>query len=291
LFVKHNVIALPLTLGLWLAWHDRRAALRFAAAGLAAGIVGLALCVGIFGTNFIDGLLSPRAFGKLDVFRGAVLYLSQMQVPLVIAALGAMSVRDRYSGFFLAYLAVAFLVGAIELGGAGVNVNAMFEAAIAFSLALGHLAGRWKPGSLRLWTVAACAAALLVAAGLDGNQRVYLVRPWLQDQRAKQASTLRAVQLLAARPGRAVCETIVLCYWAHKDFELDPFNYNQGVRARRKDANVMLQRIETHVYSGVQILPDRTQNSLPNNAREALIDRYRVGPYLGPNSPAGVLYF
>jgi len=96
---------------------------------------------------------------------------------------------------------------------------------------------------------------------------------------------------LAGHPGRAVCEAIVLCYWAHKDFEFDPFNYNQGVRAGLKDADAMLQRIESRVYSGIQIMPERLQNSLPDNAREALLYRYRAGPYLGPNSPAGVLNF
>jgi hypothetical protein len=291
LFVKHNVVALPLVLFLWLLFHDRRAGWRFAVAGLVTGLAGLALCGALFGTDFFRGLLAPRTYSRVEIFRRGVTHLSQMQIPLAIAALGAVSIRDRYFTLFLGYLAASLLIGLIQLSGAGVAYNAMFEAVIALSLCLGHLAGKWRARPLRLWTIAACAGALLVAVGLDGNQRIYLVRPWLQDENAKQASTLRAIQLLAGHPGRAVCEAIVLCYWAHKDFEFDPFNYNQGVRAGLKDADAMVQRIESRVYSGIQIMPERLQNSLPNNAREALLYHYRAGPYLGPNNPAGVLYF
>ena len=290
LFVKHNIVALPLTFLLWLVVYDRRAALRFAVAGLATGLAGLALCAALFGADFFHGLLAPHAYSRLDIVRYGLLHLSQMQIPIAVTLLGAITLRDRYFVLFIAYFAAAMIIGMIELGGAGVDYNAMFEAVIAMSLCLGHRAGRWRGHPFRLWTVAACAGSLLLAVGLDANSRVYLVQPWLQDEAAKQATTLSAVRLLAAQPGRAVCETIVLCYWAHKEFEYDPFNYNQGVRAGIKDPNAMLQRIESGAYSGVQITAGRSLNSLPNNAREALLYRYRAGPYLGPGSP-GVLYF
>jgi hypothetical protein len=291
LFVKHNIVALPVTFLLWLAVYDRGAALRFGAAGLATGLAGLALCAVLFGANFFHGLLAPRAYSRIDIFRYGLVHLSQMQIPITITLLGAITLRDRYFRLFIGYLAAAMIVGMIQLSGAGVGYNAMFEAVIALSLCLGHRAGRWRGHPFRVWTVAACAGALLLAVGLDGNRRIYLVRPWLQEEAARQVTTLRAVRLLAARPGRAVCETILLCYWAHKPFEYDPFNYNQGVRAGTKDLNAMLQRIESGAYSGVQIKPEHSLNSLPNNAREALLYRYRPGPYLGPNSPVGVLYF
>jgi hypothetical protein len=290
LFVKHNIVALPLTLLLWLAVRDRRAAMRFAAAGLTTGIAGLALCGALFGMDFFRGLLAPRSYSYLEMVRRGFVHLSQMQIPLAIAVLGALGARDRYFSLFFMYLAVALFIGLTELSGAGVNVNAMFEALIALSLCLGHLAGKWRDRPQRLWTIVACAATLLIAVGLDSNQRIYRVRPWLEDERAKQASTLRAVELLAAQPGRAACATIVLCYWAHKEFEFDPFNYNQGVRAGLKDPNAMLQRIENRVYSGVQIMPEPS-NLLPSNARDAVLEHYRPGPSLGPDSPVGVLYF
>ena len=291
LFVKHNIVALPLVFLLWLAVYDRRAALRFAIAGLATGLAGIALCGALFGTDFFRGLLAPRAYSGPEIFRRGLVHLSQMQVPIAITVLAAITLRDRYFVLFATYFAAAMIIGMVQLGADGVNYNAMFEAVIALSLCLGHRVGKRRGHPFRLWAIAACAVALLVAVGLEGNQRVYLVRPWLQDQSEKQASTLRAILMLAEQPGRAVCETIVLCYWAHKDFEFDPFNFNQGVRAKLKDPNAMLQRIESQEYSSVQIMPERSQNSLPANAREALMDHYRPGPYLGPDSPAGVLYF
>src|SRR5262249_28833447 len=49
LFVKHNIVALPLALLIWLAIHDRRAATRFAVSGLVMGLTGLVLCEALFG--------------------------------------------------------------------------------------------------------------------------------------------------------------------------------------------------------------------------------------------------
>src|SRR6185312_10323393 len=51
LFVKHNLIALPIASALWLALADRRAAMKFAATGMAAGLAGLLLFYLVYGVG------------------------------------------------------------------------------------------------------------------------------------------------------------------------------------------------------------------------------------------------
>src|SRR6202012_2252193 len=60
LFIKHNLLALPLAAGLWLLLQDRRAGLHFLLWGAAFALAGLVLFQLKFGTSLIGQLMSPR---------------------------------------------------------------------------------------------------------------------------------------------------------------------------------------------------------------------------------------
>ena len=59
-FVKHNIIAMPLTAFLWLGLRRRREALKCFCVAAIAMITGIALCYALFGRNFFLNILSPR---------------------------------------------------------------------------------------------------------------------------------------------------------------------------------------------------------------------------------------
>ena len=71
-FIKHNAIAMPLTVFLWLGLHRRREAVKcFCVAGIAI-ITGIAACYTLFGSNFFLNILSPRHYslkGELSALR------------------------------------------------------------------------------------------------------------------------------------------------------------------------------------------------------------------------------
>jgi hypothetical protein len=276
LFVKHNIIALPLAFAVWLAIHDRRAAMRFVAAGIVTAGVGLACCRLAFGPEFLSSLDAPRQYLPVRGWRHAVEWLFPMQLPILLAVLGAVLDRDnRTTTLFAGYLLIAVVLACALAGGAGVNFNLMFEVVIAFSLAAGQLIARLRSQrSLRRWAIAGYAFAALINAGLVGTKDEFLLRPWIAAMHAREAATAATVRLLAERPGPALCETPILCYWAHKPLELDAFNFGQGVIAGTKDERIVLQRIAAGHYGAIEFAGG---------------DPAQTGPgFLGPRLPAAV---
>jgi hypothetical protein len=255
LFVKHNILALPLAVAVWLAVYNRRAALRFGAAGVATGALGLAACLAAFGTNFISSLLTPRQYIPVRAWRHAVEWLMPVEVPVLLAFLGAAVDREnRATVLFSLYLLVALGLTWLLAGGSGVNFNLMFEVVIAFSLAAGQLVAalRHRP-AFRRWAIASYAIAAVVNAGLVGTKDELLLRPWIAAQHAREAASLATIRILAERPGPALCENPAFCYWAGKPFEFDSFNFEEGVAAGTKNEGMILQRISSGVYGAVEL--------------------------------------
>jgi hypothetical protein len=274
LFVKHNILALPLAAAVWLAVYHRRAAIGFAVAGVATGALGLATCLAAFGPDFISSLLAPRQYIPARAWRHAVEWLMPIELPVLLAFLGAVVDRgNRATVLFSLYLLIALGLAWLLAGGAGVNFNLMFEVVIAFSLAAGQLvAALHRQPALRRWAIGGYAVAALVNAGLVGTKDELLLRPWIAAQRAREAATLETMRMLAARPGPALCENPALCYWAGKPFELDPLNFEEAVTAGTKDEGIVLGRIASGYYGIVEL-----------NARNS--DQASA---LGPRIPAAV---
>src|SRR6266700_3868936 len=270
LFIKHNIVALPIAFVLWLFIYDRRASFRFAMAGLATGGLGLMLCFAFFGPDFFTGMLAPRVYSLTDGYRYALLGLEPMKIPLFLSVLSAILVRDRYARFFLMYLCVALPIGIIQRTGAGVAINAVFEVLFAASLGVGYLLGHAPTRAIRHWAISACALALIVDIGVNADREIYLISPWIAEQQAKEAQTREQIGLLSEHPGPAICQIPVLCYWAHKPFEVDPFNFVQGLHAGIKDDKELLERVASGYYGVVQIIPSVGQDSLATVLQDAL---------------------
>jgi hypothetical protein len=254
LLVKHNIVALPLAVALWLAAHNRRAAVTFIATGVVAGAVGLAICLAAFGHDFIAGLLAPRRYFPERAWRHAVEWTMPLEVPILLAFLAATIDRsNRHTLLFALYLLIAFALACLLAGGFGVNFNLMFEVLIAVALAAGQLLARLRPQPpLRHWALGAYAVAALVAAGMAGNKDELLLRPWITAERARAAAARETVRMIADRAGPALCENPALCYWAGKPLELDPLNFEEGVAAGTKDENLVLRRIASGYYAVIE---------------------------------------
>jgi hypothetical protein len=63
-FVKHNIIAMPMTAFFWLTLNQRREAVKCLCVALIAIAAGTAICYAAFGRDFFEHLIAQAVFGK-----------------------------------------------------------------------------------------------------------------------------------------------------------------------------------------------------------------------------------
>jgi hypothetical protein len=293
LFIKHSIVAMPLAVAAWLLIYDRRAGFAFMATGAVCIAAGLVLCRAAFGSNFLAGLQAARQYSIVDGYRKVVPWLMPMQAPLSLAALSIMRpMRDRHAVLFALYVGTALIVGAVTATGNGITFNSMFETVIALSLACGHLMGRLgrrqmsAPRGLRPLAIAVAVLCLLLSFGFRAGGDVVRVLAWARAMRAEETETREAVAIIAARPGAALCETLVLCYWAGKPFALDAFNFGEAVRVGTRDDSALVDRISAGAYTSAQVEDASADHPprLPPRALAALREHFvtvPIAPVLG----------
>jgi len=293
LFVKHNNIALPMTLGVWLLVFDRTAGLRFIATGIVAGCLGLLAAWLAFGPAFVTSLLAPRVYSLPLAARQALDWLGPMKPLVILAAIPVVVYpRDRTALLFGGYLAAALLVGCMVAAGSGTGPNAMYEVVIAASLAIGHLVakagqiGLLRAAHLRACVIVAAAFATVVTPDFYTAKDVLMLPSWLAVQRQREAATRQAVQFIAGQPGPALCSTPTYCYWAGKPFEADPFNFGQAVLTRQRPVAELTDRIIAGDYGTIEFfdawddaaLPANRQVDIRSAVMAAIEQRYRQVP-------------
>ena len=146
LFIKHTLIAIPVACVIWLVTFDRRAGYALLIAGVASITVGIVCCAWIFGPGFLSQLVSPRTYIIARAVRRSAFWMMGMTafVAMLILLVRRFP-RDECVAFCALYAGVATVVGAIFIGGDGINWNVMFDATWALCLsaavALSRLAG------------------------------------------------------------------------------------------------------------------------------------------------------
>jgi hypothetical protein len=277
LFIKHNNIALPLALGIWLLVFDRMAGLRFIGTGVVAGLCGLLAARAVFGPEFITSLLAPRLYSPALLVRQALDWLGPIKPLLVLAAIPiVLHPRDRTALLFGGYLVSAVLVGCMVAAGSGTGDNAMFEAVIAASFAIGYLLAQLgQAAALRYPHVRACVIVAAVVATtltpeLNTAKDVLLLPSWLAEQRQRETEAVKAVRFIAAQPGPALCSTPAYCYWAGKPHEVDPFNFGEAVLTRHRPATDLTDRIVAGYYGSIELYQAWDDDALPAKSRSSV---------------------
>jgi hypothetical protein len=275
LFIKHNLLAMPLAAGLWLLLQDRRAGLHFLLWGLAFALAGLVLFQLVYDASLITALTSPRLSSLANVGT-AVTHLWWAVLP-AMAMTGLW--HDRHSLFCSLYAGLALLLGLVFATGDGVDANAFFDLGIALSLALGLAADRGR------WPILAAASALpllifLAVTFRDNN--FFFTRAF-----ARQSA--QDIAFLKSRPGPALCDQLSLCLWAGKGAEVDVFNIGEAIKVQARDPAPLVQMITTHHFATLQLI-DR--DGLGPDVRRAIEKNYRTdhsddnGAFLVPVTPA-----
>jgi hypothetical protein len=234
---KHNLVALPLALTVWLAMHDRRALGAWLGAALVLNLAAALACWQAFGPNIFTGIFkADRIYSWTRMTQQSLLVIPLFLPMLVIAASLLRERRhDHRVDLILLFIAFAVPIGVLQRGGDGISYNAHFETLVALSIGAPLALSQRQPegrGRISRHALLWLAAPLLVLLPMALRQDF--------DELSGRGSVAHEWGLLesaiAATPGPVACETQALCYWAGKDFELDFFLYDQRLRRGHDDA-------------------------------------------------------
>ncbi len=272
-FVKHNVVALPVACGLWLFLRDRKSAWRFAAFGIGFGVAGLVLFRLTYGISLFSVVATARLYSFEQLFAALAQWLRWFTIPLIGFGVLLYGHWHRSEAQFCAiYTVIAMALGIAFLGGAGVDVNAMFEADIALALSAGLLIAK-LPGYRGVLAAAVYAVPLLFFGATDTEwQGVYWRR---QPFREEAVVAGKDIAFMKDRRGPALCEMLSFCYWAAKPPTVDFFNVGQQFETgARSDADLTAE-IDAKRFAVIQFDPD-SDASLGDNAHNAMARAYRI---------------
>jgi hypothetical protein len=237
LFIKHNLLAMPLASAGWLVWQDRRAGLAFLLWGMAFVLGGLVIFQLSFGTGLLEQLTSPR-LSSLANLTTAATHLWWAVLP---AAAMIWLWPDRSSVYCGLYAIIALLLGLIFAAGDGVDANAFFDLAIALALGLGLTVERSR------WPVAAAALPLVVFVAFNFHDNNFFFT------RAFRAQSVHDIAFLKSQPGPVLCDQLSLCLWAGKGAEVDVFNVGEQIKTGARDPHALVRMIAAHQFAALQL--------------------------------------
>ena len=282
LFVKHNVIPLPVAALIYVVARPSRSGGAWAAGFVATAAALVVACTWQFGWPMWQGiLLSSRDLSVWHLANAANDFLTPVlswagPVALLVVAGGDW----RRLGFPLLYVGTACLWGIVCLAGDGVNVNAVFDIVIGLSLLTGlAVAGSSStlptPVARQLATalIVGVSAALLIPVPLTALRGYSDTRQLPARQREAEAD----IAAIARMRGPVACETLALCYWAGKPWEIDFFNTAQKLRTGAVPVSRVATDLVSHRYAMIQAGSTSTPPALlwvPPPINAALTEHY-----------------
>jgi len=276
LFVKQNLVALPLAALLWLILFEREAALRFAIAGLASGVAGLVLFREVYGQGIFGVIASPRTFSLALLARNAATW-TIWSGPAMAAAIALLLAgrADRNTAFCALYALIGIAIGTSFSAGAGVDLNVWFDAAIALSL-IGALAlTRFHNPIQKGLALAAYLLPLLSGLALSYDESWRDRDTWLHPGADAAEIAQADIDFLKAHRGPALCEMLSLCYWAAKPAEVDTFNLGQAFATGARSDRALAARIEAGDFAALQF-DSLDDFALGPRVKAAVLKRYRI---------------
>jgi hypothetical protein len=230
-FWKHNIIAIPATALAWLWLRDGWRAWRPTAVGAVAAILGLAICVAVYGDAFVANLLTPRPARLMRAIHG--IGRSQWILPaLAIWAIWAWRERTTFAARFTAlYIGIGSAAFLVQWTGEDILDNAQFDLVIATAVGLGiafdraaatSFAQRFGVEAVRATVVLILVLRLVATVRIEPF--LILFDPAYRAQFHANAQVARdEAARIAAMPGPVACENKIVCRMAGKPFVYDDF--------------------------------------------------------------------
>ena len=221
--VKHNIVALPIAMTLWLWIVDRQA---FRIWALTGTTLALAACAGMFalwGSDVFADVLAPaRSYsaGRMAA-HGAPLLLFVLPGLLACRPLWTVWRKDQRALLPVLLLAVAIPTAILQRSGDGVDINATFETVFALAIAVPAGCALRRTASWRWLGIAALPAIVLVPVAAAASARE------LMERDAAVGRWQPFIARIAATSGPVACDDQALCHWAGRRSALDFFAVKQ----------------------------------------------------------------
>ena len=259
-FWKHSMVAIPVTAILWLFMSRSRYALRATAISAAACMLGIALCVLFFGSDFLPNLLANRQYALSNVI-GRIGHLQWSALALLIWTGWAVDNRKLEAARFTAlHIGSGLFACILQWFGHGVGLNAEFDLVLALGIGIGVVFTRiettWfaeRIGARRSRDIMIAALLLrLVVADRQETALLMLSSDFRSSLPALERNILIASERVAAMPGDVACDVKVICRHAGKPFVVDEFKMEELVatgKATTEEVASMLRARRISVFA------------------------------------------
>jgi len=259
-FFKHNLVALPVAITLWLALFHRQQLWSWLAGCFASLAFGFVTFTSIFGFDFIRGLLTPRLWTLREGAYHLLQWFGPLELPVLIALAPLLNFRkDPRAAFYALFAAASLGEALVSAMGDRVSYNAMFDTLIATSLGLGYALSmqdreaRSPSGIAPSWIALACAAAFLFSTAMVAKKENVGATAWHAYVEHRVSVAERTVALLKSKSGAALCRDWILCYWASKPMTLDIGAYVEAVKTHQRDYSELIRLLNQHEFSVIEL--------------------------------------
>jgi hypothetical protein len=266
--IKHNLIVLPLALLIWSALYDRRYLFLWTTVSLLIGVAAMTLASIAYGTAMFEGIFLHQRVMSLQILGGNIDRFVMPLTPLLVYAALLCSVmrQDRQGGFVLIYTLVAGVFGLLFLSGHGCDVNCLFDLMIALCICAGLVGERATSqfaNAARPWTAAAIGLVIAsVCFPSFANSLEAGIKAVREDRAQRQAYAELIAQIASSR-GPVACEMPSLCYWAGRNFDIDPHNFLEKITTGKVDPSFLRRRIDKGYYYYIQATSGPERTGLP----------------------------
>jgi len=288
---KQNLLPAPISVLCDLFITSSSKAVRFMVFGVLLLALSIAVNILVGGPFFISQMLSSRAYSLVKLRFAFYSYYLPVTLPFAISVFWSIwQLQNRQARVISFYFFSSLLIGVAFSGGAGVADNTFFDSFFAMSIIMGAcLDLLWKAPIPNLgrgggWRFLV-PVLLYSTVAMTFVQRGLNVPEWLSEFQERQRQFDAEVSFLAAKPGPAICESLILCYDAGKPYILDPFNSTRLIRLGKLNSSEIVKQIAEKKYGAIQTENPVTQKPterFPDDVLDA-IDRYYVEALKGPN--------
>lgn len=272
IFIKQNLIILPLAFLFYLFFFERKSFYWFLFSFL--GILAVFISITeACNSHFLYWVSLGRVYSLLDLLANtlSVFFLFPFLFVLV-PCIFFFSLKKKIYSFFLFYIVFSVCIGFYFATGIGVSVNVLFDFLICLSLMLG-VSFYYVFNVVKLPVVKDLGKMFLIftiIVIMGASFLGFLEALRFETYEDKQKSMRIDVKYIKDHKGAALCEDLLVCYLAGKEFVYDPFMVYSMEQSRVIPSGTSSRLVAQKHFSIIQL-------SVKRNKKNRMEDRFTSG--------------